>query len=108
MKIGVIGSGMIGGTLGQHFVKAGHEVMFSSRNPEKLKDAIKNMNNNNVSYGFPEDAAQFANVILLAIPHGKVPGVSKRIGNVDKKIIIDATNYYPKRDGIEIGKEAAQ
>ncbi|MBV6647494.1 MAG: NAD(P)-binding domain-containing protein, partial [Cyclobacteriaceae bacterium] len=37
-KIGIIGSGKIGGTLGVHFAKAGHQVMFSSRNPDQLKD----------------------------------------------------------------------
>lgn len=37
MKIGIIGSGNIGGTLGQHWAKIGHEVMFSSRHPEELK-----------------------------------------------------------------------
>jgi predicted dinucleotide-binding enzyme len=37
MKIGIIGAGNIGGTLGRHWAKVGHEVMFSSRNPADLQ-----------------------------------------------------------------------
>jgi predicted homoserine dehydrogenase-like protein len=40
LKIGIIGSGRIGGTMGEHWVKAGHEVMFSDRDPEQVKRAI--------------------------------------------------------------------
>ena len=39
MKIGIIGSGNIGSTLGEFWVKAGHQVLFSSRNPEKFETA---------------------------------------------------------------------
>ncbi|MGL5878651.1 MAG: NAD(P)-binding domain-containing protein, partial [Xenococcaceae cyanobacterium] len=44
MKIGIIGSGNIGGTLGKHWAKAGHEVMFSSRHPEDLETMAKQAN----------------------------------------------------------------
>ena len=40
MKIGIIGSGNIGGNLGKNWAKVGHEVMFSSRHPEQLKSII--------------------------------------------------------------------
>jgi 8-hydroxy-5-deazaflavin:NADPH oxidoreductase len=40
MKIGIIGSGHIGGTLGLLWAKAGHEVLFSSRHPDELKDLV--------------------------------------------------------------------
>jgi len=40
LKIGMIGSGRIGGTLGSLWVKAGHPVMFSSRHPEESKDLV--------------------------------------------------------------------
>jgi len=40
MKIGIIGSGNIGGTVGELWVKAGHQVLFSSRNPEQLKPLV--------------------------------------------------------------------
>ena len=40
MKIGVIGSGNIGGNLGKHWAKAGHEVLFTSRHPEQLNQLV--------------------------------------------------------------------
>ena len=96
MKIGVIGSGNIGGTLGQHWVKAGHEVMFSSRNPEELKPMAAAVG---AQVGTVQEAATFGDVILLAIPFGKIPDLAKQVGRLDHKILIDATNPYPQRDG---------
>jgi membrane associated rhomboid family serine protease len=40
LRIGVIGSGHIGGTIGGLWVQAGHSVLFSSRHPEELKDLV--------------------------------------------------------------------
>lgn len=96
MKIGIIGSGNIGGTLGQHWAKAGHEVIFSSRNPEDLKSMAEEVG---AKTGVVQETAAFADVILLAIPFGKVPEVSQQVGRLDRKILIDATNPYPQRDG---------
>jgi len=96
MKIGIIGSGNIGGALGKHWAKVGHEVMFSSRHPEELQDMAQKVG---AKVGTTEETAAFADVILLAIPYGKVPEVAKQIGQLDNKIIIDAGNPYPQRDG---------
>lgn len=96
MKIGIIGSGNIGGTLGRHWAEVGHQVMFSSRHPETLQpmaDAV------DAQVGTVEEAAKFGDVILLAIPFGKVPNVAQQIGLLDGKILIDAGNPYPQRDG---------
>ena len=100
MKIGIIGSGNIGGNIGKHWAKAGHEVMFSSRHPEELKDMADEVG---AKVGTTEEAAEFGEVILLAIPYGKVPDLAEQIGSLDNKILIDAGNPYPNRDG-----EAAQ
>ena len=96
MKIGIIGSGNIGGNIGKHWAKAGHEVMFSSRHPEELKDMADEVG---AKVGTTEEAAEFGEVILLAIPYGKVPDVAQQIGSLDNKILIDAGNPYPNRDG---------
>lgn len=69
MKIGIIGSGNIGGTLGRHWAHVGHEVMFSSRNPDDLKSLALS---SGAKTGNIEAAAAFGDVILLAIPFGKV------------------------------------
>lgn len=96
MKIGIVGSGNIGGNLGKHWVKAGHEVMFSSRHPEDLKLMADEVG---AKVGTTEETAAFGEVILLAIPFGKVPDVARQIGSLDSKILIDAGNPYPSRDG---------
>ena len=96
MKIGIIGSGNIGGNIGKNWAKAGHEVMFSSRHPEELKEMAQSVG---AKVGTTEEAAKFGEVILLAIPYGKVPDVAEQIGSLDNKILIDAGNPYPNRDG---------
>lgn len=96
MKIGIIGSGNIGGTLGRHWAKVGHEVMFSSRNPQELRSMAEAAG---AKTGTVEEAAEEADVILLAIPFGKVPDVAGQVGPLDGKILIDAGNPYPQRDG---------
>jgi predicted dinucleotide-binding enzyme len=96
MNIGIIGSGSIGGTLGQHWAKAGHAVMFSSRNPEELKPLAAEVS---AQTGTVQEAASFSDVILLAIPFSKILDLAQQIGRLDNKILIDATNPYPQRDG---------
>lgn len=96
MKIGIIGSGNIGGNIGKNLAKAGHEVMFSSRHPEKLKAMSDEVG---AKVGTIEETAEFGEVILLAIPYGKVSDVAKQIGSLSDKILIDAGNPYPNRDG---------
>ncbi len=66
MKIGIIGSGGIGGTIGSLWAKAGHEVLFSSRNPEKLLSLVAETGNG-ARAGTSAQAAEFADVIFLAV-----------------------------------------
>ena len=96
MKIGIIGSGNIGGNIGKNWAKAGHGVMFSSRHPEELKAMAESVG---AKVGTTEEAAEFGEVLLLAIPYGKVPDVAQQIGSLSGKILIDAGNPYPNRDG---------
>ena len=103
-KIGIIGSGNIGGTLGQHFAKAGHHVMFSSRNPDQLRPLVE-QSGDKASVGTIEEAFIFGEVVLFAFPFGRVPEVAEKVGDAKGKIIIDANNYYPGRDGDLPGEE---
>ncbi|MGD1948892.1 MAG: NADPH-dependent F420 reductase [Leptolyngbyaceae cyanobacterium] len=96
MEIGIIGSGKIGGTLGKHWAKAGHEVMFSSRNPEMLQHMVEAIG---AQVGNVQATARFGEIILLAVPFGVIPDLLSKIGTLDNKILIDATNPYPQRDG---------
>ena len=96
MHIGIIGSGHIGATLGKHWTSAGHDVMFSSRHPDELKSMADRVG---AKTGTVEEAARFGEVILLATPFGKNAEVAQQVGSLDGKILIDATNPYPERDG---------
>ncbi len=105
MKIGVIGSGNIGGTVGALWVKAGHEVLFSSRNPENLKTLVDSLGRR-ARAGTVRDALAFGAAILLAVPYGAYPQIGKEYAKeLAGKIVLDAGNAVPGRDG-EIVSEA--
>ena len=98
MKIGIIGSGHIGGNLGIHLASAGHRVLFSSRHPEELKDLAKEAGQN-AKIGTVTEAAEFGDVIILSVPYWAVEEVAEKTGALGEKVIIDTTNPYPERDG---------
>lgn len=70
--------------------------MFSSRHPKELEQMAKEVG---AKTGTTRETAAFGEVILLAIPYGKVPDLARQIGSLDNKILIDAANPYPQRDG---------
>jgi len=99
LKIGVVGSGRVGGTLGGVWVKAGHEVMFSSRDLEHDKKLAANLGPN-ARAGTPREAAAFGEVLLISVPYRALPDVGKDLGNLVKgKVVIDTCNPIPSRDG---------
>jgi len=105
MKIGVIGSGHIGGNLGKHWTKAGHEVLFSSRHPEQLGDLVRESGGSAKAVSIEEAFEANADVYLLATPFMAIDRLSELYaGEYGNKVIIDATNPYPERDG-EMAKD---
>jgi predicted dinucleotide-binding enzyme len=99
MKIGIIGSGHQGGSLGLVWAKAGHQVFFSSRHPEELKDLVAEAGHN-AQAGTPEEAAKFGEVVLVAVPYKALPQVGKDYASLMKgKVVIDCGNPYVERDG---------
>jgi predicted dinucleotide-binding enzyme len=97
--IGIIGSGQVGGTLGTLWAKAGYKVIFSSRHPETLKDLASSAGPT-ASTGTVAEAIAHSDVILLAVPYKAEPDIAKQYGEQLKgKILIDADNAYPFRDG---------
>ena len=91
-KIGIIGSGAIGGLLGKYWAKAGHHIMFSSRNPEKLKDLVEDAGKN-AQTSSVEEAAAFGDIILLAVNYKTIDQALQKLeAHLDRKIVIDATN----------------
>ena len=102
MKIGIVGSGRVGGTLGGLWAKAGHEVMFSSLDLEHDK-ALAASVGANARAGTPNQAAAFGDVVLISVPYRALPQLGKDLADLIKgKVVIDTCNPFPERDG-EIG-----
>jgi predicted dinucleotide-binding enzyme len=88
MRIGILGSGLMGGKLGTIFARAGHDVVFSySRSERKLKRLAKAAGPR-ASSGTPREAAADADVLFLAVPWNRVDDVLKRAGNIAGKVLI--------------------
>ena len=99
MKIGIVGSGRVGGALGGVWVKAGHEVMFSSRHIEYDK-ALAAKLGANARAGTPWEAAAFGEVLMISVPYGSLPAVGKDLAALIKgKVVIDTCNPFVSRDG---------
>ena len=93
MRIGIIGSGKIGGTAARLFVKAGHEVaVANSRGPESLRGLIAELGTR-AHAASAADAAQFGEAVLLAAPW-RNPEALPDPSLVAGKIVIDAMNQY--------------
>ena len=105
MRIGVIGSGHIGGTIGGLWVKAGHPVLFSSRHPEELKDLITGLGPL-AQAGTVDQAITFGEVVFIAVPYGALPQIGQDYGaTLKSKIVLDACNAVAARDGAAIADE---
>jgi predicted dinucleotide-binding enzyme len=99
LRIGVIGSGRIGGTLGELWVKAGHLVMFSSLDLEHDK-ALAARVGAGARAGTPKQAAAFGEVLLVSVPYSALPQLGRDLGDSLKgKIVLDTCNPIPGRDG---------
>jgi predicted dinucleotide-binding enzyme len=98
-KIGIVGSGRVGSAIGAVWVKAGHEVMFSSRNIENDK-ALAAQLGAGARAGTPREAAAFGEVVMVSVPYRALPDVGKDLGDLIKgKVVIDTCNPFPGRDG---------
>jgi predicted dinucleotide-binding enzyme len=107
-KIGIIGAGKIGSTVGTLWVKAGHEVFFSSRHPEELKDLVGGLGSS-AKAGTPEEAIAFGDAILIAVPYKAYPQLSQDHAKaLAGKIVLDAGNATVARDGQELVTEVQQ
>jgi len=98
-RIGVIGSGHIGGTIGGLWIKKGHPVLFSSRHPEELKEMVTGLGSL-AKAGTVEEAVKFGDVLFIAVPYGAVPQIGKDYSAAMKgKVMLDACNAVSARDG---------
>jgi predicted dinucleotide-binding enzyme len=91
MRIGILGSGLMGGKLGTIFARAGHEVVFSyARHPEKL-DQLAREAGANARAGTPREAAQEADAVLLAVHWSRVDDVFQQAGGLSGRVIVSCS-----------------
>jgi predicted dinucleotide-binding enzyme len=99
VRLGVIGSGHIGGTIGGLWIKAGHPVLLSSRHPEELTDLVTGLGPL-AQAGTVAQAIAFGDALFIAVPYGALPQIGQDYGSALKgKILLDACNAVPARDG---------
>jgi len=98
MKIGIIGTGAIGGTIAKKLAMAGHEVkVYSKGEQQKLEERARELG---VLASTKDDIIDDVDVVIISVPTVAVQELSGLIANVsDRVIVIDTSNYYPFRDG---------
>jgi len=96
MNIGVIGCGRMGRSLGLAMERIGHAVMFGSRHPERLPEAL-------TLRGTYRDAALFADVIILATPWEHTSASLEAAGRLDEKIVLSCVNPATDDSPLAIG-----
>jgi 8-hydroxy-5-deazaflavin:NADPH oxidoreductase len=88
MRVGILGSGLMGAKLGTIFARSGHEVVFSyARSLEKLKKLAREAGNN-ARAGTPAEAAKDADALLLAVHWSRIDDVLKQAGDLSGKVIV--------------------
>lgn len=98
MRIGIIGSGNIGGALTGLLARAGHEVaVANTRGPESLADLVRESGPGARAAASAAEAAAFGDVVVIAVPFKAYRDLpADRLAG---KVVVDANNYYPDRDG---------
>ncbi|MFO7904828.1 MAG: NADPH-dependent F420 reductase [Planctomycetota bacterium] len=105
MRIAVLGTGSVGGTLGCRWAAAGHEVFFGAEDPasDEAAEVVKRAGSS-VKVGICAEAMAASNAALLAIPWAATREVLQQAGNLDGKILIDCINpTAPGLAGLELG-----
>lgn len=104
MRIGIIGSGNVGGTLGRRWAERGHEIVFGSRDPSSKKmHSLLAQVNGKAKAGTLSDAAVYGEVLVLATPWSATQHTLSKLGDLSGKIIFDCTNPLKPDLSLDIG-----
>jgi 8-hydroxy-5-deazaflavin:NADPH oxidoreductase len=95
MKIGILGAGRVGSSLGSGWARHGHEIMFSSREPnsEKMQTLISEIGRS-AQAGTVTETVRFGEVIVVALPSDSVESTLRSVMDWSGKMVIDATNRF--------------
>jgi 8-hydroxy-5-deazaflavin:NADPH oxidoreductase len=107
MRIGIVGAGNIGGNCATQFARGGHEVRLSGRDPSKL-EPLANEIGDAASVGTPAEAAEFGEVVVVAVPWAAFADAVESAGGLEGKILIDTTNHYGRGSSPAEGETQAQ
>jgi predicted dinucleotide-binding enzyme len=88
MKIGILGSGLMGGKLGTIFARAGHDVVFSYSHSKAKLEKLARDSGGQARAGSPAEAARDADALLLAVHWSRVDDVLKKAGDLSGKVIV--------------------
>jgi predicted dinucleotide-binding enzyme len=98
MRIGILGSGLMGAKLGTIFARAGHDVVFSYSHSEARLKRLARDAGGRARAGTPAEAAQDADALLLAVHWSRVDDVLKKAGDLSGKVIVSCTLPMNKAD----------
>jgi 8-hydroxy-5-deazaflavin:NADPH oxidoreductase len=88
MRVGILGSGLMGSKLGTIFARAGHEVVFSYSRSERKLDALAREAGKNARAGTPAEAARNADAILFAVHWSRFDDVLRQAGDLSGKVVV--------------------
>src|SRR5882762_10009384 len=88
MRVGILGSGLMGGKLGTLFARAGHDVVFSYAHKRSKLEKLARDSGSTARAGTPREAAQDANVLLLAVHWSRVDDVLAKAGDLSGKVLV--------------------
>ena len=91
MRIGILGSGLMGGKLGTIWARAGHEVVFSYSHSEQKLTKLARDAKGKARAGAPREAAQQANAVLLAVHWSRVDDILNQAGDLSGKVIVSCS-----------------
>lgn len=108
MKIGIIGAGDVGGTLGMRWRQKGHEIMFGVRNSQSQNVQKLIQLDKNLEFGEIMETVAFGDIIVFAVPWTSIEETIRRAGNLSDKILIDPTNpLTPDLRELALGNSSA-
>jgi 8-hydroxy-5-deazaflavin:NADPH oxidoreductase len=91
MRIGILGSGLMGGKLGTIFARAGHEVVFSYAHSRRKLQRLAREAGGRARAGTPREAASHADALVLAVHWKRVDDVLKQAGDLSGKVIVSCS-----------------
>ncbi len=93
MKIAIIGAGQVGGALGARWAARGHAVAYGVRDPDGERARAALASSGPAAHAArPREAAEWGDVVVLAVPHGALAEMLPALGDLGGKVVIDAVN----------------